>query len=136
MNRMPPAGTGHIRAKRSVLVALPAIALAAAVAAAGWHVWGEAQFASRRGMLYVLREAVLRTAERQGRYPSDIGASIVEAGLQGRVAPQELRYVARGQEYDPQQDGEIFHEVVPRRYGFRVGRFEVRQRTSVFHNGA
>jgi hypothetical protein len=93
-----------------------------------WNSLGAAQMASRQCTLQNLRAELERRAESEGRYPRDLRDVIEELGLGKHVDADDLGYPAAGRAYDLREDDMVlFYERRARRYGFVVGRFEMRQ---------
>jgi len=119
------------RLKAYTAVFSAGLVMGMAVGIAGALVWGalgEAEWWWHLSSYRNLREDLIRRAERQGRYPRDLAAVIEERGYAKHVNAEALGYSAAGEVYDIHEgDLIVFYERRPHRYGFLVGRFEMRQ---------
>jgi len=119
----------RVKAYTCYLAAGLAIGMALGIfSAVVWDALGEAERSSRQSTLQNLRAHLERRAQREGRYPRDLSEVIEELGFGKHVNAENLGYPAAGRAYDVHDDDLIiFYERRPRRYGFVVGRFEMRQ---------
>ena len=101
-----------------------------------WDTLGEMERTTRLSSLKILREHLRRRAEREGRYPANLATIIEETGWDNSLDAENLQYWAAGKPYDVHSgDLTVFFERRPCRYGFVVGRFEMRQDYHIFWLG-
>ena len=130
-------GTSRLKVYTAVL--FTGFTLGVAVGVLGALVWdtlGEMERTTRLSSLKILREHLRTRAERQGRYPANLAIIIEETGWDSDLDTDNLQYWAAGKPYDADSgDLTVFFERRPRRYGFVVGRFELRQDYHIFWLG-
>jgi len=93
-----------------------------------WDALGDMERSTHLSDLKILKEHLIRRAVREGRYPSDLASLIKELGYGEDLNAEDFVYSAAGETYDiHESDLIVFNERRPHRYGFVVGRFEMRQ---------
>jgi len=92
-----------------------------------WDASGRGDRVSHESDLVFLQYALLKQAEREGKYPLDLREAIHASGQEAYLDADNLGYVAAGKPYDPQGEQWLFYEYRATRYGFERGRFHVYQ---------